>query len=434
MMTTLTFFEFKKLVGRMFRKRITEDNGDDIRVGLQNSFYLRGEPERIDFVIQDASLRQLYERVCSMASNGMELYDGNSYEIAVEVDYPLRRKLMQGPVSSRDDVNGVRYALGLPSLEYCAFLLMAIGEAKKGADGRSYYLPAMMPRFAESLRSDAERAPRDMASLLPAMMRAYTLRIETTDQKQLERFRRYKTSYLFHFMYQTGIALVDQTDIAVLYRNDVSGRSHVDLQQLDTPPLREYLADVVDYYKLALSASDPYIQFISFYHVMEYFYDEVFRKRLVADLRDRITSPGFSYKSDDKIYELAQFVKNRLRMNDESGQGNELESLKFVLEAYVSVEELKKRIAELDTAMIPYYQSQKVPFCNAPAIPWTDAQGVYTQLARRIYFVRNSLVHSKSGKNQQRYRPYRDEQQLQREIPLVQSVAELIIINASVIL
>ena len=161
---------------------------------------------------------------------------------------------------------------------------------------------------------------------------------------------------------------------------------------------------------------------------------EVYRKKMIADLRERITNPGFSYKNDEKIYEVALFVKNRLRMNDESGQGNELESLKFVLNEYVPINELKTRISEIDSTAVGYYQSNKVAFCNAPTIPWTDTQGIYTQIARRIYFVRNSLVHSKSGKNQERYKPYKDENQLQREIPLAQTIAELIIINSSSII
>jgi len=56
-------------------------------------------------------------------------------------------------------------------------------------------------------------------------------------------------------------------------------RERINFEQLDSPPLREYTVDVVDYYKLALSSNDPYIKFISFYHVMEYFYDEVFKKK-----------------------------------------------------------------------------------------------------------------------------------------------------------
>ena len=51
---------------------------------------------------------------------------------------------------------------------------------------------------------------------------------------------------------------------------------------------RKYTEDVVDYYKQALASNDPYIKYISFYHVMEYFFDEVFKRKLVTDLRNKI--------------------------------------------------------------------------------------------------------------------------------------------------
>ncbi len=72
-----------------------------------------------------------------------------------------------------------------------------------------------------------------------------------------------------------------------------------------------------------------------------------------------------------------------------------------------------------------------MPFCNASVISWDDTKGIITQLAKRIYYTRNSLVHSKGGKNNERYRPYENEKELQKEIPLVKAVAELIIINSS---
>ena len=164
------------------------------------------------------------------------------------------------------------------------------------------------------------------------------------------------------------------------------------------------------------------------------FFDEVFKRKMIFDLKNKITHPDFSYKNDDKIYDIAMFVKNRLRMNDETGQGNELESLKYVLTEYVPIDDLVTRIQAIDSNSIQYYQSNKVGFCNAPVIGWSDIQGVYTHLSRRIYFTRNSLVHSKSGKNKERYRPYKDEKKLVLEIPLVKAVAELIIINSSVII
>ena len=57
---------------------------------------------------------------------------------------------------------------------------------------------------------------------------------------------------------------------------------------MDDPPLRKYNYDVVDYYRLAISSNDPYIKFISFYHVIEYFYDEVFKSKLIEDLKEKL--------------------------------------------------------------------------------------------------------------------------------------------------
>ena len=59
------------------------------------------------------------------------------------------------------------------------------------------------------------------------------------------------------------------------------------------------------------------------------------------------------------------FVKNRLRMNDETGQGNELESLKYVLNEYVSIDNLKARINTIDSNALNYYKNNKVAFCNS---------------------------------------------------------------------
>lgn len=95
---------------------------------------------------------------------------------------------------------------------------------------------------------------------------------------------------------------------------------------------------------------------------------------------------------------------------------------------------MRTRIESIDSEALQYYKENKVSFSNAPTIGWSDNQGVITQIAKRIYFTRNSLVHSKSGKNKERYKPYKDEKQLQKEIPLMKAVAELIIINSSKIM
>lgn len=258
-----------------------------------------------------------------------------------------------------------------------------------------------------------------------------SLKIHSGGTRSLASFKKLSNSFSFEFMYQADIAFIECKSINDIFNLNLFPRNRFDITQLDKPPLRKYTDDVIDYYKLALSSSDPYIKFISFYHVMEYFYDEIFKKKLITDLKEKITHPSFSYKNDDKIYDVALFIKNRLKMNVQDGQGNELESLKFVLVEFITIDELKTRIDEIEGTAVQYYQNAKVAFCNAPTISWNDTQGVYTQLAKRIYYTRNSLVHSKSGKNDERYRPYKNEPELQMEIPLAKAVAELIIINSS---
>lgn len=427
-----TFFEIKQLICRLFGIRDIVDNDEDITVDIRP---LRvpssDEQENYQFVIVNAELQELYDKVCSMRNDALELYTGYDYEVGIDLDYPIMRN-QEFPVISEDIANSIQYELGVPSIEYCIYLLIQIKDTMNQQQGRnSRILPMRLRRPFDRYVSNNDNI--SLATLLPKMIGELSLKIKNMNSyaKDLSSFRNYKTSFVFEFMYKSGIALIEFTDIIDMFHMNNSIRGRLDVTQISTPPLRKYTNDVVDYYKQALASNDPYIKFISFYHVMEYFFDEVFKRKLVTDLKDKITHPDFSYKNEDKIYDIALFVKNRLRMNDETGQGNELESLKYVLSEYISIDDLKARIDAIDLNALQYYKNNKVSFCNAPVISWSDTQGVFTQLARRIYFTRNSLVHSKSGKNKERYRPYQDEKQLQLEIPLVKAVAELIIINSS---
>lgn len=427
-----TFFEIKQLICRLFGIRDIVDNDEDITVDIRP---LRvsscDEQENYQFVIVNAELQELYDKVCSMRNDALELYTGYDYEVGLDLDYPIMRN-QEFPVISEDIANSIQYELGFPTIEYCIYLLIQIKDTMNQQQGRnSIILPMRLRRPFDRYISNNDNI--SLATLLPKMIGELSLKIKNMNSyaKDLSSFRNYKTSFVFEFMYKSGIALIEFTDIIDMFHMNNSIRGRLDVTQISTPPLRKYTNDVVDYYKQALASNDPYIKFISFYHVMEYFFDEVFKRKLVTDLKDKITHPDFSYKNEDKIYDIALFVKNRLRMNDETGQGNELESLKYVLSEYISIDDLKARIDAIDLNAFQYYKNNKVSFCNAPVISWSDTQGVFTQLARRIYFTRNSLVHSKSGKNKERYRPYQDEKQLQLEIPLVKAVAELIIINSS---
>ena len=176
--------------------------------------------------------------------------------------------------------------------------------------------------------------------------------------------------------------------------------------------------------------------YISFYHVIEHYFDAIFRKKLTEEIKAKIIHPDFSYKSEDKLYELAKYIKKHLNSADDSGKGNEFESLKYVLMEYVPIAELKARINVLDSRATAFYHGNNVAFVTSKdtKIPWADSQGVYTKLAARIYETRNALVHSKSEQAANQYKPYENRKDLLLEIALIRAVAELVVVNSSEIL
>lgn len=87
------------------------------------------------------------------------------------------------------------------------------------------------------------------------------------------------------------------------------------------------------------------------------YFDAVFRKKLIENIKGRITHPDFSYKSEEKLYELAKFIKKHMNSDDASGKGNEFDSLKYVLMEYVLLEDLKHQISFMSPRAIDYYQN-----------------------------------------------------------------------------
>lgn len=428
------FYEIKDLICRILTGRNMEENDDDIFVDVSNSRNsLRGSKDLKNFTISNNELRELYDKVVKKYSSGLQFYDSNYFEIAIDIDDSSKRYI-DFPLGSKDTGNGIEYELDQPSLEYSLYLLMLVKDNMNKQEGRLNRVPPIRLRRPLDRLFFGETEP-SLATILPKMIGEKSLKIKNIGGAPnfIINYPTYKTSFMFDFMYKTGVSLVEFSDITEIFPDDTLMRRRYSVTPIDTPPLRKYTDDVVDYYKLALSSNDPYIKYISFYHVIEYFFDEVFKRKIVVDLTNKITHPDFSYKDPNKVYDMAIFVKNRFSMK-ENGQGDEKEALKYVLNEYVSIEDLKDQITAIDANAIEYYQHNKVSFCNAPTISWSDSQGVYAKIRDRIYFTRNSLVHSKSGKNKERYRPYKDEKQLQLEIPLVKAVAELIIINSSEII
>lgn len=394
--------------------------------------YIQSKERNI--VFSNADLKNAYDNMQIFDKEKLEIYSSTYREVALQLLEPSMVRRMMYLETISDSINGLEYSLGPASSEYCVFLLSELAEQVKANGIRTLGDIRIRTRmFFRHNRKISEIG--NSMELLSDFLRANTLKISSTQSVPLSRFRDYAVSFEFHFMYKQGTAISEYTDIQDMYSigNSVF---RFPRKKLDSSPQRIYNKDVIDYYTMAMESRDPFTVYISFYHIIEHYFDAVFRKKLTEEIKNKITHPDFSYKDETKLYELAKYIKKHMNSDDDSGKGNEFESLKYVLIEYVDIDELKKYINNIDATAIDYYQNNLVPFTTSKKtkIAWSNAQGVYTNLATRIYETRNSLVHSKSENTANQYRPYENKKELTLEIALIKSVAELVLINSSKII
>lgn len=424
-----SYIEIKQVLKEILSLDMDIDEMCDIIVpcGIYSS-------QESNLVLSNSDLKSAFDNMKNYNRDNLELSSRDYREIALQSFGPVVRSVSTSePIV--DFSNGLTYSIGPASSEYCLFLLDAITERFKVEGRRS--IGDLRGRIRMYLRHGIKKELDNGNSmeLLSDFLRVTTVKISSTEPISIRKLRDLASSFEFHFIYKRGIAISEYTDLQEMYSlgNSIFRYSR---EEIISPPLRVYNREVLDYYTMAMETRDPFTMYISFYRVIEHYFDAIFRKKLTENIREKITHPDFSYKSEEKLYDIAKYIKRHMNSDDDSGKGNEFESLKYVLMEYVPIVELKKQISSMDPNAVTYYENTFVPFISSPKtkIAWADMQGVYTNIATRIYETRNALVHSKSEQAGNQYRPYKNNSDLKLEIALIKAVAELVIINSSEII
>lgn len=275
------------------------------------------------------------------------------------------------------------------------------------------------------------RNESDHKYILSNLFYVTTIKIKSEQLKNYQELQTLSNAFFFQFMTTYNISCGCYYSVLEILNKEESLHI-VDVNKLQTFPKRIYKKHVIDYYRLALSSNEPFSQYLSYYHVLEVFFEGVFKEKLRKKFQESITSPHFSYKNNDNLDSVIKLIQQETRNCRENGQGNELESLKLVLWEYIweyiTIQEFKEKLLPNQAK---YYQQHEIQFIKKPiALSFNDERNFCDNLAQRIYQTRNSLVHSKEG-NVGCYKPYQDSEELSKEIPLIKLIAELVIINSS---
>lgn len=187
-------------------------------------------------------------------------------------------------------------------------------------------------------------------------------------------------------------------------------------------PRRTYTSDLLSYYNLALSSDSLMLGYIALYKILEYFFPSATENALHKRMTDKLVSPDFTHTKPKQLRELAKVIRQFDQRMDEQ------KMLSTVIETFFTSNELIDWVAEYEATEEKYYSIPQKVLGETFTLD-LNPEKIASSLAKRIYHIRNVLVHNKEDE------PYRfipfsgEESALTKEIPIMIFLAEQLIIK-----
>ncbi len=203
-------------------------------------------------------------------TNETTLYNSRFYEVFVKRETRfIGRDLFD--LTKHDAENKVTYILSRPSDEYLFFLLFRLSQI---APVR-YSFPIssyMLRREIKEHDNEVELSVFDVIRLVSSSF--MSLRITTEDEMTLDHLQNYANAFFFQISYNLDTALVPLKNLDELVRTRrIRSLRRSNTDDLEAPK-RLYIADLVYHYQLAVASDSPPLEYLSYYHVLEHFFED----------------------------------------------------------------------------------------------------------------------------------------------------------------
>ena len=414
------FIDKVKFILRRFNKEFNIDYSED------SISYIVGEKS---FEFSKSDYNNISNDAMKSDLSQFTVSNNNSYEVIIYQTNKMIRRLLPYKFEERIISTNIKDSMNNIEYKFQEISDVMVWNIIKEIDLESLKRTFMI--FPPRLRGDEGE---NLFNLLRVCFRnPYSLIVSYKKDIDKSKLNDCINSFLFNFCYNYGYSfrIMNSLDelLNIRYRNKNSSYKS---EELDAPRLL-YKQDLTEQYHMAVSSEDPFVQFIGFYHIMEYFYEEIYKEGVVNNVKEILLDPGFSTKRKKDIMKLVDLINKK---RTESTVGSELEALELTLRKYIDIEKIIEKLNEIDKDIIEYYKNNKVNFSNGDAIDLIgDKKHIFKKLANRVYKTRNSLVHSKSNevKLNERgiYKPFKDSKALLKEIPLLKVISEEIIIKSA---
>lgn len=416
----MTETEFNEAVKEVFRI----DNTGSTRIYL-------------DYIVNDTTyrlkrkrLREAVEQLDKLnIDQDFELIDNKSFEVSVVQN---SRIFFPGDdeICKTDTVNKIDYKLSSPSDAYLIHIIKQLVPLSNTANNSR---PPLWHRLRNRRFHIRENEELDLFDLLKRIIpRFQTLQISSESVKSKTDFETLTYSFLFNLSYNTDLSYLPSSIVEDLTRTIRIGRiRRARVEEIETPK-RKYENDLILFYQKGISSESVDLQYLSFYHILEHFFEKIYNDELIKSIKVELTKPSFSYKRNKDVSGLIKVIQDKLKYKNDEFQINEPEALRLVLERFIpDLDEVKEAINSYDSDLLNYYKSSEVEFSKGNKVNFQEGSDkVLKNLRERIYKTRNSIVHSKET-DRERYLPFKHDKILQKEIILMRIIAEKIIIESS---
>lgn len=354
---------------------------------------------------------------CYTYTNNL-LYTEKSLEILVDLQDSLSYYFIGK--SNLDkivcDLHGMNFSISKVSEHYLVALLCEPNNEE-----------ALFGRFP-FFRYPANKENIAIFSDLIDITRSISAKVTTQEEQPLKRLKILMNSYLFNVSYNYNLVVrtIDKFTKQQRLRRRVKRGGQLF-------PYKNYNLELIKYYYQGLASDVPFTQYLAFYHVIEYYFQSISEEEAFQEIENFITRPSFSPYNTKEIKAFYEKIRKKMRDQREDGVWDEKNGLMLCLKKYVpDLQKIKNTISILDDTSIEYFSKEEVKFAdNGKTIDFEESpEVIYCCIRDRIYSVRNSIVHSKEGEKL-RYEPFNHDKELSREIPLIQAVAEEVIINSA---
>lgn len=414
----MTFSEFANKIRNIFQNWNMSVVDDTLKLSLP-------EAENKLFVLSEEQFNRLYaETIANTSDKSLELHIDNCYyEVILQSD-SIRYGLDNESKEYHDEVNKIKYTHGVVSKDL-AFWLLYNGDIE--------ILTALIKRARLALYISLRDVFQDGDNLLldlisKCVLRRYnSLVIESENKMSLNKAQSYMYAYVYTYMFNRQTSIYPCFDIESLFPQRRMLRGNGDFDH----PKKTYNQELIAYYNEAISSTALSHKYLSFYHILEYFYEDIFMEDQISKAREIITDVGFSYKRKKDIVKLINNIHSKAI--DKDVAINEKVALSLLIHKHIPQDLLKERLTDRYGQDFLEGLKYKVEFSDGNIIIFSEAdkKQYVESLTNRIYKTRNAIVHSKAsfteGKKNNKYQPIRDDEELFPEIALIQVVAEIII-------